>query len=86
MSWAYHSLLATRVISQVRQVFAVEIALRTLFENPTLAQWAQVITQASQDYQDFPLIPTSRGATVPLSFAQQPVVVPGSVGTPQHRL
>ncbi|MDK3158298.1 amino acid adenylation domain-containing protein [Kamptonema cortianum] len=66
-----HSLLATRVISQVRQVFSVEIALRTLFENPTLAQWAQVITQASQNHQDLPLIPTSRGESVPLSFAQQ---------------
>ena len=37
-----HSLLATQVISRVRELFHVEIALRQLFETPTVATWLKV--------------------------------------------
>jgi amino acid adenylation domain-containing protein len=38
-----HSLLGTQLISQIRGTFAVELALRTLFESPTIEQLAAEI-------------------------------------------
>src|SRR6185295_14043615 len=41
-----HSLLATQVISRVRAVFGVEVALRRLFEQPTLRGFSSSIEAA----------------------------------------
>ncbi len=41
-----HSLLAMRVISQMWQVFQVELPLRTMFAEPTLAGLATAVDQA----------------------------------------
>jgi acyl-coenzyme A synthetase/AMP-(fatty) acid ligase/acyl carrier protein len=41
-----HSLSATRVISRVRKAFQIEVPLRALFENPTVAGLAVPIVQA----------------------------------------
>jgi acyl-coenzyme A synthetase/AMP-(fatty) acid ligase len=45
-----HSLLAVQVISRVRQVLAVDLALRSVFESPTLSQLSQQVlhTQLAQ--------------------------------------
>lgn len=69
-----NSLLATQVIARIRSVFQVELPLRRLFEDSTLAGLAASVEQAQQEqssYQLPPLLPAPRTATVPLSFAQQ---------------
>jgi len=69
-----HSLLATQVVSRVRDVFQVELALRSLFENPTVAALAQAIDQAKlaeKGIQAPAIVKTSRQQPLPLSFAQQ---------------
>ncbi|MCC5667069.1 amino acid adenylation domain-containing protein [Nostoc sp. CHAB 5784] len=69
-----HSLFATRVVSQIRQVFSVELPLRHLFETPILANLALVIDQMrqSQSLSVAPaILPIQRTGNLPLSFAQQ---------------
>ncbi|WP_326841079.1 amino acid adenylation domain-containing protein [Streptomyces sp. NBC_01558] len=65
-----HSLLAMRVVSRVRAVLGTEIAVRTLFEHPTVAGLARAI--ASSERSRPPVQPAShRPDPLPLSFAQQ---------------
>jgi amino acid adenylation domain-containing protein len=69
-----HSLLATQVISRVRDTLAVELPLRSLFESPTVASLAKRVEIAiapGQSIKVSPLLPISRAAEIPLSFAQQ---------------
>ncbi len=40
-----HSLLATQVISRVINTFKLELPVKTLFESPTVANMAVVITE-----------------------------------------
>jgi acyl carrier protein len=40
-----HSLLATQVISRVMKTFKVELPIKSLFESPTVADMAKVITE-----------------------------------------
>ncbi len=69
-----HSLLATQVMSRVREAFGMEVALRHLFESPTIAGLAQHIEQALKGKSGLqlpPIRPVSRNVDVPLSFSQQ---------------
>jgi acyl carrier protein len=69
-----HSLLATRVITRIRNAFAVELPLRALFEGPTVADLARGIEQQKRERSQFsppPMGHASREAPLPLSFAQQ---------------
>ncbi|MCB0168540.1 MAG: amino acid adenylation domain-containing protein, partial [Anaerolineae bacterium] len=65
-----HSLLATQVVSRIRHHFQIELPLRRLFEQPTIAALTESVTQARQ--ADLPPIePADRTQPLPLSFAQQ---------------
>ncbi len=69
-----HSLMATQVVSRIRQAFQVELPLRTLFEAPTVAGIAERVERLQREQQGVlapPIVPIPRHAPPPLSFAQQ---------------
>jgi acyl carrier protein len=47
-----HSLLAVQIIARVRNAFGVPVALRCLFEAPTVAGLAEVIAQYSSETRE----------------------------------
>ena len=69
-----HSLLATQVISRLRSALTVDVPLRSLFEQPTVAGLAQCVEAALRGGKSVPmppLLPVGRDEVLPLSFAQQ---------------
>ena len=69
-----HSLLATQVISRIRLTFQVELSLNVLFENPTMATFAEKLEEEVHKGKKSavpPVRPVNREAPLPLSFAQQ---------------
>jgi amino acid adenylation domain-containing protein len=67
-------LLATQLISRVRDTFSVELLVRSLFESPTLAGLSTHIEAAYRQHQNPPvppIQPVPRDTDLPLSFAQQ---------------
>jgi len=68
-----HSLLGTRVISRVRELFGVELPLRALFEGPTVAEMAGRVEEIRRAGLPVlpPVVPTGRAGPLPLSFAQE---------------
>lgn len=69
-----HSLLATRVISRLRAHLQIEMSLRSLFEAPTVVEFARRVERAIRQEQVTaypPLSPVRRTEDLPLSFAQQ---------------
>ena len=69
-----HSLLVTQVLARVREYLGVELAIRSLFEAPTLDQFARVIEEqitAGKQTALPPITRVSREGELPLSFAQQ---------------
>jgi amino acid adenylation domain-containing protein len=44
-----HSLMATQVLSRVRDLFQLELPIRTLFDSPTVAEFAEAVLNASRE-------------------------------------
>ncbi|MCA9956118.1 MAG: hypothetical protein KC434_15420, partial [Anaerolineales bacterium] len=71
------SILATQTVSWIRQTYGVDVSLRALFTDPTVAGLAHHIDQAQQAAQTTqlpplqPRQPAASGAGDVLSFAQQ---------------
>ncbi|WP_144433522.1 phosphopantetheine-binding protein, partial [Pseudomonas amygdali] len=64
-----HSLLAMRLVNAIREELCVDLAIRDLFEAPTVAQLVGRLKGG--DATRPPLIALPRPALLPLSFAQQ---------------
>jgi amino acid adenylation domain-containing protein len=65
-----HSLLAMQVVSRLRQVLEVEVAVVELFARPVLADFACALETAARAALP-PVEAASREGRLPLSFAQQ---------------
>jgi amino acid adenylation domain-containing protein len=65
-----HSLLATRLIARIRATLNAELEVRSVFETPTAAGLAELITTGAGPARP-PLVPLDRPALVPLSGAQR---------------
>ncbi|MGL5796126.1 MAG: amino acid adenylation domain-containing protein, partial [Waterburya sp.] len=71
-----HSLIATQILSRIRDVFQVELSFKQLFENPTINDLVKIITQQQQLKQLSPqakITPISRDGYLRVSFAQERV-------------
>jgi amino acid adenylation domain-containing protein len=65
-----HSLLAGQMIARLRRQHGVELALRDLFDHPTVAALAPVMDRAAPSGWT-PILAADRSAPLPLSAAQQ---------------
>src|SRR6185503_5770095 len=65
-----HSLLATRLISRIRAALGLEVAIKSLFEAPSVAALAGRLSSEAGVVRAA-LVPQPRPAEIPLSYAQR---------------
>jgi amino acid adenylation domain-containing protein len=76
-----HSLLATQLVSRLRSALDIQVSLRALFDNPTIAGLASEVAssdkseqndlKSSQVRNNATILPVSRKDKIPLSFSQK---------------
>ena len=69
-----HSLRVMQITSRIREVFQVNLQMRVLFENPTVASLSKIIEEMIWGKTDLPgisLQPVAHDGEMPLSFGQQ---------------
>ncbi|HEY53307.1 MAG TPA: amino acid adenylation domain-containing protein, partial [Caldilineae bacterium] len=69
-----HSLLATQLMSRIRAAFEIELPLRNIFENSTIATLAEAVDIAQRSASGVlppPILPAPHDGPQPVSFAQQ---------------
>ena len=66
-----HSLLATRLISRIRAALNVEVAIRSLFEAPSVLALSARLQSSEAQALRAPLTRQPRPAEIPLSYAQR---------------
>jgi amino acid adenylation domain-containing protein len=67
-----HSLLAAQLAYRIRDAFKVDITVGDVFEHPTIAQLAELISRTHVvEHHTQPLQPRSPQARIPLAFGQQ---------------
>jgi amino acid adenylation domain-containing protein len=69
-----HSFLAIRVITSIRKIFQLEVQLKTLFENPTVAgmsEWIRALRESGSGVALPKIQRANRAAPLPLSHAQE---------------
>ncbi|RYZ86167.1 MAG: hypothetical protein EOP04_14420, partial [Proteobacteria bacterium] len=67
-----HSLLVMNLVSRIRERFAIEISLRSIFEYPTLQEMSALVYR--EEYNDklsVRILPLSLDVALPLSFYQE---------------
>lgn len=75
-----HSLSSIRLINRVRAILGIDLSLRDVFDQPTVVQLAAHLDAQSTAMTRPPLVPAARSATLPVSAAQERMLIVDRIG------